>query len=169
MVIKYKITPTVCAIDFAKTLSAEAVKKNIRVPIHIKIGTGMNRLWFQFETAEKDIKNISQLSGLRVEGIYSHFSNAFNKKDSATEEQFKKFSILIEKPEKNKIFQIMYISQTVRDIWFPKTQCNLVRFGLAMYGLQPSDKVKYPLPIRQCFTWKAKILQIKEIKKGEYV
>lgn len=169
-VIDYKITPTIYSLDFAKKLSAIAVRKNKIVPIHIKIETGLNRLGFPINIAHYAIESIAKLPRIQIEGIYTHFANAYDSNLSFTKKQFKTFDSIIKRARENEIYPTyVHAANSAAHVWFPQSQCNLVRFGLAMYGLQPNNKKNYPLPIKQCLTWKTKILQIKEIKKGESV
>lgn len=169
-VIEYGITPTVYAIDFVKKLSVIAIGKKKIVPIHIKIETGLNRLGLPIDIAYNAIEAIAKLHGIKIEGIYTHFANAYGSNQNFTRKQFRVFDSIIKKAKENAIYPTyIHAANSAAHVWAPESQCNLVRFGLAMYGLQPSTEKSYPLPIRQCFTWKTKILRIKEIEKGENV
>lgn len=170
LIISQYITPAVYSYDFAEKLSFAAVNKNKIISVHIKIETGLNRLGVNLNEASRVIEDISKLPGIKIDGIYTHFSNAFSDNLDFTRKQFQDFDLLIAQIKKKGISpRYIHAANSAAFVWFSKSQYNLVRFGLAMYGLQPSSEKKYPLDVKQIFTWKTKILQIKEISKGERV
>ena len=78
--VKHDITPAVFSYDFAKKLSAEAVKQEKQAKIHIKIDTGMSRIGFVSGDSNEEICNeilkISELPNIFIEGIFSHFATS---------------------------------------------------------------------------------------------
>ena len=168
-IIKYKITPTVYSISYAKNLNSFAHRKKRLIAVHIKIDTGLNRFGFRIDKALPEVIRISHLKNLEIEGIFAHFADAIDDL-SLARKQLGLFNKLCEDLENKNIYpKYKHSANSPALVWLKESQLDLVRFGLATYGLQPSITKKYPLPIQPVLTWKTKILQIKYIKIGEYV
>lgn len=168
-IIKYKITPTVYNLSYALALTKFAKQQNEIVPIHIKVDPGLNRFGFRVNQVLQDIIKISQYKNLEIEGIFTHFADAINDLRSA-KKQLSLFNKLCKDIKAYDIYpKYKHTANSPALVWLKESHLDLVRFGLATYGLQPSITKKYPLLIQPVLTWKTKIMQIKNIKNGEYV
>ncbi len=168
-IIRYKITPTVYSLGYAEALSKFAQKKNKVLPVHIKIDTGLNRFGFKIDQALQDVIKISQLNNLKIEGIFTHFADAIDNLKSARK-QLNLFKAFCNQIEEYKIFpKYKHAANSPALVWLQDSHLDLVRFGLAAYGLEPSVTKKYPLPIQPVLAWKTKVLQLKFVKKGENI
>lgn len=168
-IVKYKITPTVYNLSFAEELNSFAKKRNIKIPIHIKVDTGLNRFGFKLNNSLREIVIISSLSNLVVEGIFTHFADAVDNLILARG-HFSSFLSFLSKLKSLGITpKIIHASNSPALVWLKESHLNLVRFGLAAYGLQPSTNKQYPVPIKPVLEWKTKVLQIKTVHRGEYI
>ena len=168
-IVKYKITPTAYNLSYALALSEITKQKNTIIPIHLKIDTGLNRFGFKVNQALQDVIEISQFRNLKIEGIFTHFADAINDLKSA-KEHLSLFNKLCKEVRSYGIYpKYTHAANSPALVWLKQSHLDLVRFGLAAYGLQPSITKKYPLPIQPIMTWKTKIMQIKDVKKGEYI
>ncbi len=161
----------------------EAVKHGIRLTIynslpsdispsltlHLKVDTGMSR---QGVTV-LDLPNFLKLlpKNANIEGVFTHFADADNLKDgSYTGLQLANFKYALEILEKHHIKpKIIHTSATTGLLTMPETQFNMVRLGIALYGLWPSaefEKKFKKLNLQPALTWKTRVAQIKNIKKG---
>lgn len=163
LIFKYKITPIVYSIEFLKNLSYWSQKKRQRIKIHIKINTGLNRFGFNAKNIEEVANIIKEHKRLIPEGALTHFSSA-DSDDKTTKTEFQLFMKIVKKS--NLHFPILHVSNSAASIWHKKYHLNLVRIGLAAYGLQPSLLKKNPIPIKQGFCWKTKIIDISKINKN---
>ena len=150
-IIKYDITPAVAGVDFAKQLSKAAATAQKTVKIHIKADTGMFRIGFQFtgdskhrlETVEK-IVEISKLPNIEIEGMVTHLSTADEEGRDYTKQQFENFMELDEKLKARGVqIPIRHIANSAGQIRYPELQLDMVRAGIILYGLYPSDEVSY--------------------------
>lgn len=164
----YQITPTVYQQSFAKKLSEFAIKSHHQISVHIKIDIGLNRFGFKGNPVDEIIR-ISKLNNIFIEGIYTHFADAIDDTASASKqlELFNKICSQLE--SKNISIKIKHSANSPALVWVKGSHLDLVRFGLAAYGLQPSVAKKYPLVISPVMSWKTKIMQIKKVSKGEYI
>ncbi len=168
-IIKYKITPTVYNLSYVLALTKVAKQKNKIIPIHIKIDTGLNRFGFKVNQVLQDIVKVSQFKNLQIEGIFTHFADAINDLKLA-KEHLSLFNKLCKEVNSYGIYpKYRHTANSPALVWLKESHLDLVRFGLATYGLQPSLTKKYPLPIQPALTWKTKIMQIKYVKIGEYI
>jgi alanine racemase len=166
-VIDYDICPTIYSLDIAIKLSRLAKRMNKTVKIHIKIETGLNRLGIKPEDVLGFISKISELPNILIDGIYTHFADAYENNLALSKKQLEIFENIVRQIP----FKIHYLhaANSAAVAWFPKSQFNLVRFGLAAYGLEPSTKKKYKPGLKNVFTWKTRVLAVKDIKKNANV
>ena len=168
-IIAYNITPTVFQYSAAYELSKEAVKTKRKVPIHIKIDTGMGRLGLPVskDTIDEIIK-ISKLEGIIIEGIFSHFACADETDKVSTYQQLDKFLELISLLEKENIYiPIKHISNSAGTIDIPEGNLDLVRCGIATYGLYPSNDVNHTnIDLKPALSLKTHVSYVKEMESG---
>ena len=177
-IIKYDITPAVADVEFAKQLSKAAVAAQKTVKIHIKADTGMFRIGFQFtgdieqrlETVEK-IVEISKLPNIEIEGMFTHLSTADQADTGYTKKQFENFMELYEKLKARGVqIPLRHIANSAAQIRYPELQLDMVRAGIILYGLYPSDEVSYePLKLLPAMKFKTRIINIKNIEKGDSI
>lgn len=153
--------------DFVRALSKEASEKNRKCLVHVKIDTGMHRVGISIEKAVDLVKYISSLPNIEIEGLFTHFACADDTENSYTLLQFERFLKLKEILEKNNFkFKIYHCANSAAILNFPQTHLDMVRIGIAMYGLRPSEKTFSP-KLKPAFSLKAKISYLKEVEKGE--
>ena len=138
--VQYQISQTVYSWELAELLSETALKLGKKAKIHIKVDTGMSRNGFitceeSLETEEK----ISKLTGLEVEGIFTHFDE---KTIEPAREPFRKYMAFVEELEKRGVkIPIHHVSNSASIIGFSEANLDMVRSGITTYGLYPSNEV----------------------------
>lgn len=165
--IKYQITQTVYSHDMAKALSDEALRQGVKAKIHIKIDTGMSRVGFPpGYIAVKAVMEIQKLPGIIIEGIFSHFATADEKDSSYTMHQMELFeSIISELNRIGIIIPIRHISNSAAILQYPDLAMELVRPGIILYGIYPSEDVnKEVADLRPAMTLKTNIAMIKWVE-----
>jgi len=167
--IKYQITQTVYSHDMAKALSDEAMRQGVKAKIHIKIDTGMGRVGFPpGYSAVKAVMEIQKLPGITIEGIFSHFATADEEDGSYTMHQMELFESIIS--ELNRIgilIPIRHISNSAAILQYPEFAMELVRPGIILYGIYPSDDVKKDVAdLRPAMTLKSNIAMLKWVEPG---
>lgn len=137
--------------------------------IHIKVDTGMGRLGFPptKEGIEDIVKSLDS-EWIEHEGIFTHFSKADEKDKSFTYEQLKKFDEVInELKKKNIIFKYHHTSNSAGIIDRLGNDKELVRAGIALYGLRPSREVDFDsLGLIPAMTLCSSVIFVKDIPKG---
>lgn len=163
------ITQTVYALEQAEAFSKKAEELGRIVKVHVKIDTGMRRLGLQPDAGTVEIiKKMSRLPKLTIEGIFTHFAVADETDKSFTYSQYEKFMGLCKMLEKEDIFiPIKHVSNSAGIIDLPEMNLDMVRAGIMLYGLYPSDEVnKEEIKLKQVMSLKAKISHVKELDEG---
>ena len=172
MIIRNDIRPCVCDFETAKKLSEIAVAKNKICHIHIKIDTGMSRIGFQVnEETANIIYNISQLPNVEIEGLFTHFANADETDKTPTMEQIALFENMNQMLlEKGINIPIKHCSNSAGIVDIPEANMNMVRAGIILYGLWPSDEVnKRNMDLQPVMSLKSHISYIKDLEAGRKV
>lgn len=171
--IENEIRCTVFDYETAKELSDIAVKLNKTAIIHIKLDTGMSRIGFKSnEESMQVINNISKLPGIVIEGIFTHFARADEKDKTSVNKQFELYSSFVnDLNEKYNInIPVKHCSNSAAIIDMPKANYNLVRAGIILYGLWPSDEVnKSAIELLPAMELKSSVVYVKNIDEGTQV
>ncbi len=173
--INFDITPSVFSYDFAKALSYEAERKEKVVKIHIKIDTGMSRIGFlagdNDEEIVDEIFKISKLPYIEIEGIFSHFAASDEADKTYTLLQFERFMNVCQALEERGVrIPIKHICNSAGIMMYPEMHLDMVRPGVILYGMYPSDEVdKSKLHLVSAMTLKSTVTHVKEVPAGRGV
>ncbi|MGN8489164.1 alanine racemase [Helicobacter pylori] len=177
MLIDNDLSAMVFSLEQAEVFSQMALKSQKRLKIHLKIDTGMHRLGLEptFKSIET-IKKIRALKGLEVEGIFTHLSNADAKIKTHAKNQMKAFNAFLEQLLNQKIefqYRHAYNSAGILSLCNGNENrlLNLYRPGIMLYGFYPSNEMKESSQtiLKNVISLKARIVQIKRVKKGEFI
>ena len=170
--LELRVTQTVGDMDCARTLSAAAVKAGGVLEIHLKVDTGMGRLGFVWcegreEAALADMLAVCALPGLRVKGIFTHFSDADGSPEF-TQLQLDRFRRAVEALEGRGIrFEICHCAASAAVLHYPCTRLDLTRPGIALYGYSPFDGEEGGL--RPVMTVKSRVAAVRKLPAGAFV
>lgn len=170
--IENDITVTVHTIEDANTLSAVAKKLGKTAKIHIAVDTGMSRVGF-FPTEENAdiVKQISSLDALFLEGMFTHYSTADEEDRNFTNlqtERFIEFKKMLSDRGVN--IEICHSANSAAIIQHKQFCFDMVRPGIILYGLEPSEEVKKDsLKLKPVMEFESHIAFLKTIKKGDTV
>ncbi len=167
--VKYNIVQTIYDYEAAYQLSEVAKTLGKTAKVHIKIDTGMSRLGFKSEEKTVgEILKISKLSNIYLEGIFSHFACADEEDKTFAKAQYDGFMSIIDKLEKSDLFiELKHISNSAAIIDLPAYHLNLVRAGISLYGLYPSQNVSLDnIFLKPVMTLKTQISNIKSVREG---
>ena len=171
-IIEHDIRSCVCDLETALTLSKLAVAKGKNCHIHIKIDTGMSRIGFQVnEETVKVIEQISVLPNICIEGIFTHFAKADELDKTATFEQIALFNKMCKMLEEKGIeIPFKHCSNSAGIVDVPEANMNMVRAGIILYGLWPSEDVKKEnIELKPAMSLKSRISFLKELEEGKSV
>lgn len=179
--LRHDIRPSINTVDSARILSEVAGGRRKKVPVHVKIDTGMGRLGVLCDglalpdtdkssrkRAVQAVLEIASLPRLEVEGIYTHFANADHPDTSQTDLQFSLFMDILSELRKNGLEpRFRHAANSAALIRMPETHLELVRPGIALYGLSPSAVIgKAQIDLKPVMSIKTSIIQIKTVPSG---
>jgi len=166
-IILNNVTQTVFSHDLAEALSTASVKLKRSVKIHIKIDTGMTRVGFMpGYSAVKNVVKISKLPGIIIEGLFTHFASADEKDRSYTYMQFERFmSICRELSRIGVHIPVKHACNSAGIIEYPEMHMDMVRPGIILYGLYPSEDVdKTRIDLKPAMEFKANVILVKDVE-----
>ena len=171
-IVRNNVTPTISDFYEAELLSKAAVKAGVTAPLHIAVDTGMNRIGFKCDKASvEEIKKIKTLPNIEIEGVFSHLAAADMLDKTYTNMQAEKFDDFVSELEKAGIrpsIKHLYNSAAIADL---EKKYDMVRQGIILYGLRPSDEVEFnninvPQPV---MSMKTRVVQVKTLPAGECI
>ena len=171
------VTQTVMSLDYAEALSKRL--GGLTLNVHVKLDTGMHRTGFDTEDNETvdAIVKTSKLTGIKIQGIFSHFAESDDLSSEYTKLQLKRFNRVVTELNSCGIDpKVKHIANSAAILTSPETALTAVRPGIILYGAYPSEEVKakylgeHPdMPLREVMTLCAKVGQVLKIKKGESI
>ena len=166
--INNELIPSVYRYEDAEMLSQEACRLGKTAVIHIAVDTGMSRIGFKDSEKSADtVKKISELPNIRIEGIFSHFACADAEDKACAIGQKKRFDNFIAMLEERGLtIPVKHICNSASIIDFDFSY-DMVRMGISLYGLYPSDEVKKDsVSLTPAMEVVSHIIHIKEIEAG---
>ncbi len=170
-VLQYDLCPTIASIESAQRFADRAEAKGKTINFHLKLDTGMGRIGVRPEHLTQFLEGLRQLSHLRMEGVFSHFSKADESDKTYTYQQLRRFHeclSIIRQAGFNP--QITYFANSAGTMEFPESHFDMVRLGISLYGLYPSDEVdRSAVRLKPVMSWKTRIIHLKTLAPGEAV
>ena len=159
-----KIIITIGSYDSAVILNGLAKKKNVKAITHLKVDTGFSRYGFCYKDKEIIYKAISENTSILVEGVYSHFSNAYFSDQNYTDLQLSRF-IDVKKylEEKNVEIPMYHIANSSAFLTRDDVCFDAVRIGSAFLG---RISVKNTIELKRIGMLKSNVVELKEVDAG---
>ena len=168
--VEYNITPTVFTPEFAFALGGFGNARGIKIPFHLKIDTGMNRIGINPLDAPGFLESFTFHKGLKLEGVFTHFATADIPGDWELNAQLERFKDAIEAIKALNIDPgIVHAANSAALILNPRTHFDMVRVGIAMYGLHPGRATKDVVALTPAMSIKGRLTNAKRVGLGEGV
>lgn len=167
------IRPAVFRYDSLEELASTARRLNKRAKIHIKVDTGMGRIGISpDDEGIKFIKKALEYPELEVEGIFTHFARADEYDKTNVNTQIEKFKAFTERIETELGYRvpIRHCSNSAGILELPDANMDMVRAGITLYGLMPSDEVNTgSVKLEAAMSLHSHITFIKTVHAGQSV
>lgn len=164
---RYDIIPAVYSLESAEILNSYALNAGRTFDVHIKVDTGMGRMGFIPNELLNSADRLLQMKGLNFKGIFTHYSNAFEKEMGYTKKQLAALLDLIEQLERAGLsFELRYSANSMAALKFPETHMDIVSIGSAFLG---NSVINSSVPLKKVYKCRVRVLQVKHLKKGSYV
>lgn len=170
-VVREELRPAISCCEQAQALSQEAMRQGKTAAFHFAVDTGMSRIGFQVTEEAADIcAKIAKLPGLQAEGLFSHFATADTKNLERTRKQaelFDRFDKMLKM--RGVEIPLRHLDNSAGIMHFG-CHYDMVRAGIALYGLYPSEEVdKTLLPLKPAMSWHTEVIHVKTLEPGREV
>lgn len=163
LLLQYDLSVTVATVAWLK--EAATFIEAVPLKVHVKIDTGMGRIGFRdFPELDEAIKLLNQPEFV-WEGIFTHFSTADMADQEYYDKQAQRFKTVLDHLEKRPRY--VHSSNSAASFWHQPVG-NVIRYGVAMYGLNPSGTVLTdPIQLEPALSLVSNLIQVKELPAGE--
>src|SRR6266581_1481354 len=171
--VRFGLTVTLYSVESAQALARAALALRQTVKVHVKVDSGMGRLGIRAEQVEEVlalVREILSLSNLELEGIFTHFAMADTVDQAHVRIQLTRFQgVLLTLEQQGLRPPLVHAANSAAMISLPEARFDMVRPGIALYGLDPSDEVCLPEGFRPALAFKTQVAQVKVIPAGECI
>ena len=162
----HRLTPTLYSDAGLERLAAAARGS---VPVHVKIDTGMHRVGVWPPGDAAGFAGRVEREGLEVEGLFTHFARS-EEDEVTTKEQLARFLEAADGVRSVGVSpRLLHAANSGATILYPETHLDLVRPGIALYGIEPAPGVGTQLGLRAALTWRSQVGAVKRLAAGEAV
>ncbi len=168
--IQNEVVCTLADLETATEFARAAQAIGMPAHVHVKVDTGMGRLGFLPDEAAEAVAMIASMAGLVLDGVFTHFAKADEADPTYTDRQFEKFKRILNEIEARGIHvPIRHCANSPTILRFPQMHLDMVRPGIILHGLDPSDDVPCPGDFRPVMTLKTMIASVKTLPPGTRV
>ena len=160
------LIPMISSVDEAAAYSQ--LSRTRRIPVHLKIDTGMGRMGIWHEDAISAVREMRALHGIEITGIATHLPVADEDEEftRAELEMFHRISRTL-REEEGLAHAKIHACNSAGAIGYPEFAGDFIRLGLAMYGSSPIPSFQSQL--RAALTWKATVTLVRDVGAGRGV
>lgn len=164
------LTLTASSIEKLQQVDQIADSMGKKAKVHLKIDTGMERIGVHYYSAEAFLEASLKCKHTTIEGIFSHFANAERADKSSAKLQIERFLDTLSFYEKHSIpTPIRHIANSAAILQLPESYLDLIRPGILLFGVYPSDSVEKTITVQPAMTWTSRVVYFKVVKPGHPV
>jgi alanine racemase len=165
--VENRISLTVYDLKIAEQYAQQAKKNGGKLKLHLKVDTGMGRLGISPQEAEGFLQEMAREPAIEMEGIFTHFARADELGVPTTREQLDRFIQMINRLKLAKICPpVVHAANSAASLLYPDARFDLIRPGIAIYGLHPSDQVHLPDGFLPALAWKSRLTSVRKFPPG---
>ena len=168
LVVEHDLSPTVYSEAAIAAIAAAAVAQGRCVGVHLKVDTGMRRVGAEPGDAPRLARLIAGTDGVFLAGVSTHLAAADDPSHPATAHQLAVFDTVLAAVAPGPDV-LVHIANSAGAIAHPSARRDLVRAGIAIYGIDPSDAVSVPAGVRPALRWWARVSLVKRVPAGDHV
>ncbi|NIO68966.1 MAG: alanine racemase, partial [Anaerolineae bacterium] len=169
-IVRWDLTPTVTTVEGALALSALSDRQGKVTPIHIKVDTGMGRFGLLPDEVVAFVRRIAELPGLKLEGLFTHFAVADLADKTYTRRQFDLYMWVVRQLEEAGFaIPLKHVANSAATLDLPEMHLDMVRCGIALYGLRPSDEVEPAIPLKPAMALKSRVARVRTLPPGSSI
>jgi alanine racemase len=164
-----RLTPAVYSRDGVAAIAEGARALDLRVAVHLKIDTGMHRVGVWPPSDALGVARAALDAGLEIEGLWTHFACA-ESDEEATRGQLATFLEIRDSLAAAGIIAGMHhAANSAGTLRFPEAHLDLVRPGVALYGVDPGGGLAAAAGLRPALSWRSEVTMVKRLAAGERI
>lgn len=165
-----ELAVTVDSVLLGEALGAAARRTGRRAQVHIKVDTGLRRFGTDPPDVLPLVRALSAIEGVELQGLYTHFANADEPDQSFTHTQLARFrEVVAELTAAGYRFPLLHASNSAATLAMTAAHFDLVRIGLALYGVNPGGAVPAGVTLRPAVAFRARVARLLTVHTGEGV
>jgi len=151
----------------ASIASAAASRGSPKAKVHLKIDTGMGRIGVVAKEAAEFVEKVSRLAHLEVAGIFTHLATADQLDKTFAREQLESFTGVLDAVRRKGIsIPCVHVANTSAVLDLPESYFTMVRPGIGLYGVYPSEEVSRSIALLPVLSLRSKVVYLKEVPPG---
>lgn len=161
------ISITVTDADEIASAAQAARTQDARARVHLKLDTGMSRIGARPQEATSLARSLNGNDAIEFEGLFTHFARADEPEATANQEQLDQFEEALKQLDALQLRPpLVHAANSAATIKIPKSHYDMVRVGIALYGLQPSKEWSLPKEFRPALRWKSQLARVRDFPPG---
>jgi alanine racemase len=158
---------TVFDLDVARALAEAAAARYTQATVHVKVDTGMTRLGLFPAQAGDFLRQLAEMPELHVAGLYTHFATADSADETFARTQLERFNGVLEAITAAGLRPpVVHAANSAALLRLPDARFDMVRPGIACYGLHPAPETQCPPDMRPVLSFHSEVAQVKEVPAG---
>ena len=168
--VRHDLRLTLSDLQTAERLGEIARKAKTVAEVHCEVDTGMGRQGFAVEDAPEELRDLTRISNVDIEGVFTHFASADVVDDPFTENQIRLFRQLLKQLDKNGVpYEAAHAANSAAILNYPQSSFDMVRVGLFAYGVWPGEPPEDAEPPERVISWESSIVLIRDMPGGASV
>jgi alanine racemase len=169
--LQHDLTLTASSIEKLQQINQAAQQLGVKAKVHLKIDTGMERIGVHYYSAHTLLETVLQCNSVEVEGIYSHFANADAADLSSAKLQLERFNQVLAFYEQRGLSQpsLRHMANSGAILQLPESHFDMVRAGIMLYGVYPSNEVRQTIQVQPALAWKSRVVYFKVVQPNHPV
>ncbi len=166
----YDLALTASSVEKLMHVEAEARRRGVTARVHLKIDTGMERIGVHYYSAGELLDAALSCSHCQVEGIYSHFANSDAADLGSAQVQLERFMEVLQACEQRGLHPpLRHIANSGAIAQLPQSHLDMVRAGILLYGVYPSDETPRTVAVQPALSWKSHVVYFKVVQPGHAI
>lgn len=172
-IVRHGLIASLDRLEIAVALSRAAVKQNRQATVHVKVDTGLGRFGVMPGAVAAFIAELGRLPALNVQGVYTQTAAADDGDPTTQIRRFRR--VLASLEHRGALPPLRHIANSGLLLRFPEeTRLSLVRVGLCVYGVFPSDRLRVAArirscPLHPCLRLRARVVSVRRLPAGATV
>lgn len=165
-----QLTPAIGSVEMLQRLEAVARKLGGSIKFHLKVDTGMGRIGLLSSEIDSWLPELEKIRALKLEGLFSHFSQAESRNEEYTKRQLKNFLSVVERLRGAGFDPpLVHMAKSAAVMTLPDSYFTMVRPGLILYGIHPSPAMIKQIALKPVLSWRTRVLQLKRLPRGSSI